>query len=113
MATYSQLPGDLNLELVKGDEFPFAATFNLDLTGYTLSAGVVNAATLASVGTPTITMTTATSGGTTTTTVSFLLTETQTTALVVGTRYRWFFRWVSPLGVTRTVLSGVVRVTNP
>lgn len=113
MATYSQLPGELNLELVKGDEFPFSATFNLDLSGYTLSAGIVNATTLSTAGTPSVTPTVTTSSGVTTTSVAFLLTETQTTALAVGTRYRWFLRWVSPTGVTLTVLSGGVRVSNP
>lgn len=113
MPDYSQLPGVLNLFLVRGDEMPFAATFNLDLTGYTLSSAVINEATQAVVATPTFSMATATSNGVTTSTVSFTLTETQTAALATTTRYRWYFRWVSPAGVTRTVLAGSVRPSNP
>lgn len=113
MPEYSALPGTLNLALVKGDEMEFTATFNVDLTGHTLSSQIFNETTLANVAAPTITTTTATSDGTTTTTVKFNWTETQTGALVVTTRYRWFFRWVTPTGFTRTVLSGSVRPFNP
>lgn len=113
MADYSQLPGTLNLWLVRGDEMPISATFNVDLTGYTLSAAIFNETTQATVATPTISMATATSNNVTTSTVSFNWTETQTAALAINIRYRWFFRWVSPAGVTRTVLSGQVRPYNP
>lgn len=113
MADYWQLPGNLNLWLVKGDEMPISATFNVDLTGYTLSAAIINEATQATVAAPTISMTTTTSNNVTTSTVAFNWTETQTTSLSLTTRYRWFFRWVSPAGVTRTVLSGQVRPYNP
>jgi hypothetical protein len=113
MADYSQLPGVLNLWFVRGDEMPISATFNVDLTGYTLSAAIFNESTQASVAAPTITSVTAISGGVTTSTVSFNWTETQTTSLSLTTRYRWYFRWVSPTGVTRTVLSGQVRPFNP
>jgi len=113
MADYSQLPGALNLWLVRGDEMPISATFNVDLTGYTLTSAIFNEATQTSVATPTISMTTATSNNVTTSTVSLTWTETQTAALALTTRYRWYFRWVSPAGVTRTVLSGQVRPYNP
>ncbi len=113
MADYSQLPGTLNLWFVRGDEMPISATFNVDLTGYTLSAAIFNETTQASVAVPTIAMTTATSGSVTTSTVTLNWTETQTGDLLTTTRYRWFFRWVSPAGVTRTVLAGQVRPYNP
>ena len=45
MAVFQQLPGELNLSLVRGDEFPFSATFNTNLTGYTLQASIYNDAT--------------------------------------------------------------------
>jgi hypothetical protein len=113
MPDYSALPGVLNLSLVKGDEMEFTATFNANLTGYTLSSQIINEATQANVAAPTITSTTATSNNVTTTTVKFSWTETQTGALSVTTRYRWYFRWVTPAGFTRTVLSGSVRPFNP
>jgi type IV secretory pathway component VirB8 len=91
----------------------FTATFNANLTGYTLSSQIINEATQANVAAPTITSTTATSNNVTTTTVKFSWTETQTGALSVTTRYRWYFRWVTPAGFTRTVLSGSVRPFNP
>ena len=113
MADYSQLPGALNLWFVRGDEMPISATFNVDLTGYTLSAAIFNESTQSSVAAPTITMTTATSNSVTTSTVAFNWTEQQTAALATTTRYRWYFRWVSPANVTRTVLAGQVRPYNP
>lgn len=113
MADYSQLPGSLNLWFVRGDEMPISATFNVDLTGYTLSAAIFNETTQESVAVPTMAMTTATTAGVTSSTVTFNWTETQTASLAVAARYRWFFRWVSPSGVTRTVLAGQVRPYNP
>lgn len=113
MADYSQLPGTLNLWFVRGDEMPISATFNVDLTGYTLSAAIFNETTQESVAIPAIGMTTATTDGVTSSTVTFNWTEAQTQALATAARYRWFFRWVSPAGVTRTVLAGQVRPRNP
>lgn len=111
MATFEQIPGELNLSLVQGDEFPFSASFNVNLTGYTLQSSLYNGNSGASLATPTMTMTTATVGGVTTSTVEFLLNETQTAALTVN-RMRWYFRWVSPAGVTRTVLAGTVKAVK-
>lgn len=108
MATFSALPGELNLSLVRGDEFTFTANFNLDLTGYTRQASVYNDTTNVELAVPTMAVTTTTTGGVTTSQVTFTLTETQTAALTAG-RMRWFFRWVTPGGFTRTVLAGVVR----
>lgn len=108
MAVFEQLPGELNLALVRGDEFPFSATFNANLTGYTLQASIYNDATGTEITVPSMTMTTATVSGVTTSTVSFLLTETQT-AVLTAARMRWYFRWVSGGGVTRTVLAGTVK----
>jgi hypothetical protein len=111
MAAYNQLPGELNLSLIRGDEFTFAATFNVDLTGYTRAASIYNDATNAELAAPAMALTTATSGGVTTSTVTFTLTESQTTALSAA-RMRWYFRWVTPGGYTRTVLAGTVRTTK-
>lgn len=113
MATFSALPGELNLSLVRGDEFTFAATFNVNLTDYTLQASIYNDTTNVEIAAPAMVMTTTTTGGVTTSTVNFTLTETQT-ALLTAARMRWYFRWVTPSpGVfTRTVLAGTVRATK-
>ena len=119
MATvYSQLPGDLTLQLVRGDEVSFSAVFaSVDLTGYTVTAGVYSGfgptATDTLVVTPTVTVTTATANNVTSSTVQVSMTETQTAAISPTGTSRWYLRWVSPGGVTRTVLSGVVSAQNP
>lgn len=118
MATFSQLPGDLALAIVRGDEVTFSAVFEgVDLTGYTVSAAVYSGfgatATDAPVTTPTVTVTTATVSGVTSSTVQIGLTDTQTAAISPTGSSRWYLRWVSPGGVTRTVLSGNVTAQNP
>lgn len=116
MATFTQLPGTLDLAFVKGDEVSFSASFaGVDLTGYTLTSGIYNASlnSVTDLVTPTLAMTTATSGGVVTSTVSVSLTETQTAALSTAIRNRWYLRWVSPGGVTRTIVSGNVTLSNP
>lgn len=117
-AVYSQLPGDLTLQIVRGDEVTFSAVFAAtDLTGYTVTAavyaGVGPTATNTPVATPTVTVTTATVAGVTSSTVQVSMTETQTLAISPTASSRWYLRWVSPGGVTRTVLSGSVRAQNP
>lgn len=114
MATaYEQLPAPVELALVRGDEFQFTAAFVIDLTGYTLTGAVINAETQAVLATPTLSLTVATANNVTTSSVLWVLNETQTTALSTTTKTRWYLRWSSPTGVTRTVLSGPLKVTNP
>jgi len=119
MATvYSQLPGDLTLQIVRGDEVSFSAVFaNVILTGYTVTAGVYSGfgptATDTLVVTPTVTVTTATANNFTSSIVQVSMTATQTAAISPTGLSRWYLRWVSPGGVTRTVLSGVVSAQNP
>lgn len=108
MATFRQLPGRLNLALVRGDEFPFDAEFNLDLTGYTVEATIYNAETEETIVEPALTVTPGTES-----TVAFLLTEADTEELTAGARMRWYMRWTTPESVTRTVLAGTVEVSNP
>lgn len=113
VAVYEQLPSPLDLALVRGDEFRITATFAADLTNYTLQGLVYNADTLAALATPTLTLTVTTANNVTTSSVLIVLTETQTTALSVSQKTRWYLRWSSPSGVTRTVLAGLVKVANP
>lgn len=118
MAVFSQIPGDLDLRIVRGDEVTFSAVFAaVDLTGYTVTAAVYSGfgatATDTPVATPTVTVTMATVNSVTSSTVQVSLTETQTLAISPTGSSRWFLRWVSPGGVTRTVLSGNVTASNP
>lgn len=115
-SVFSQLPGDLRLQFVRGDELTFSAVFAaVNLTGYTVSVELFteNGNTTTSVATPALTVTTATSGGVTSSTVQVSLTETQTAAVSTRGNTRWYLRWVSPGGVTRTILSGAVIALNP
>ena len=117
MPTYSQLPGSLDLSLIAGDEFTFSAVFDLNLTGYTVTASVVNAETDAVLATPQLSITYGASS-----TVAVTLTEAQTTAIYAGSepiggaptiRVRWHLRWMSAAGYTRTALSGLAKVARP
>lgn len=126
MATYSQLPGTLDITFVGGggggDEIAIALDFDRDLTGYTIAAPIYVAAVYASAGGGQGLVTTV--GATATSFVvqptnlaqgqlTIALSETQTGSLSSGIAYRWYMRWVSPSLVTRTVLSGTVTVANP
>jgi len=113
-----QIPADVPISLVQGDELNFSLRFNADLTGYTLTAGVFNAAlaTPTNLFSPALTTTVETTGGedpVTTTLVEVSFVETQTTQLTPRLAWRWWLRWVSPGGVTRTVVSGPITSRAP
>lgn len=115
---FSQVPINFPLRFVRGDEISFSRVFTgVDLTGYTVTAavyaGLGAAATSTSVATPSVAVTTATVAGVTSSTVSVSMTETQTTAISPAGTIRWYLRWVSPGGVTKTALSGNVTAQNP
>lgn len=115
MPTVSFLPGDLTVAFVVGDECNFTLDLNVDVTGHTFTAGVyvvsVNGffggggGTVSAVGataiTPTITVVNAAAG-----TLSWGVNETQTASLSPAIQYRHFIRWVTPAGITRTIVSG-------
>ena len=118
MAIFSQLPGDLDVQIVRGDEVTFSAVFTgVNLTGYTVTAAVYSGfgadAITTPVAVPTVTVTMATANNVTSSTVQVSMTETQTLAISPTGSSRWYLRWVSPGGVTRTVLSGNVTAQNP
>ncbi|NBX91624.1 MAG: hypothetical protein EBQ85_00145 [Proteobacteria bacterium] len=115
-AVFSQLPGELTLQLVRGDEVSFSAVFTgSDLATYTLESHVYTGQrdTLTVLVTPTVTKSTATVAGVTSTTVQISMTETQTLAIPSYGTPRWYLRWVSAGGVTRTILAGAVKAENP
>jgi hypothetical protein len=122
MPTFSQLPAELNVVFVQGDEVEIPLDFDIDLTGYTFTRPIYVVSQIASVpggseavNTPGATATNwslavvdAATGR-----VNIGLTEAQTAALLPSIAYRWYFRWVTPSLVTRTVLSGTVTVVSP
>lgn len=116
-----QIPADLPIELVQGDELSFALQFNDDREdGYTLTSGVYNASlvNLQLLFSPALeidvdTETPEEGDPVTTTTVIVSFTETQTQQLTPRQNWRWFLRWVAPGGVTRTIISGQISSRAP
>lgn len=121
-AEFSLQPGGLDLTLVQGDEFTVALTFDRDLSGYTFSAPVYVKESYASSGGGggfvtaagqtaanfAISATAVTAGQ-----LLVSLPESATNSLTPTVAYRWYFRWVAPGLVTRTVLAGNLTVTSP
>jgi hypothetical protein len=119
MAQYSVLPAELKLAFVLGDEFNMSVDLSLNGTGYTWSAIIYEVSTAFLDGSP-VPGQGATAATFAIETVSaangqmiLSLTEAQTASLLTSKSYRWYFRGVSPGGVTRTYLSGTVTPTTP
>lgn len=116
MSTYSVLPANLTLRCFAGDEFNALLDFDIDLTGYAISAEIYR------LGAPVLTdgqlISEKTDEGSFTVTVQsyalgqlrLSLTESQT--LAKNGQYRFAVRWVAPGDVTRTVLNGTLEVVN-
>lgn len=105
MATFEQLPGELNLTIKRSEQIGIEVDFSIPLTGYTMSSSIVSLVSGDAVTSPTTTVTNAADG-----IVSVAMTETQTSALAAGT-YRWYIDWIAPGDVYRRVLGGFVEVT--
>jgi len=116
MPTFSQLPGDLTVTFVVGDEVNVAITLGQNITGYALQSAVYVASTggfqgggggtVSTVGataaTPTIQVVTASTGA-----IIWSLNETHTAALTPAIKYLWYLRWITPsTTMTRTILAG-------
>lgn len=123
--TYEQLPAELNISFVKGDEVGVLLTLGgLDLTNYTFDSRVYARSTVAAqnggIGAGasttggqtaaqfTVTMVNAEEGK-----VNISMQENVTDTLQAGGDYRWWFRATTPGLVTRTWLSGTINVVNP
>lgn len=103
MATYSQVPGTLNLSLVRGDDFSALIDVSINLTGYTTTASVASAVTGSTILPFTVSVVSASEGK-----VNLSLTDTQTAAVPRGT-YTWHMAWTEG-SATRTALTGMVEV---
>jgi hypothetical protein len=122
--TYEQLPAELDLAFIKGDEFGMVISMDgTNLTGhaydsriYSLTSvaaggGLGAGVTVAAGGTVvafTITPVNLTAGQ-----VNVSLSEVQTDQLSATGRYRWWFKTITPGNVTRTYLAGDVSVRVP
>jgi len=120
--TFSQLPGQLDLVFVAGDEVNFAINLGKNITSYTFTCAVYVAGTsgfqggvgaVPAVGdtaiTPTVTVSNATTGA-----LVIGMSEIQTGSLSSAASYRWSLRWVTPGSImTRTILAGLVTVRAP
>lgn len=115
-ATFSLLPGQLDVTFVAGDEANVAITLGVNITAYTLQSAVYVASTggfqgggggtVSTVGataaTPTIEVVTASTGS-----IIWSLNETQTASLNPSIKYLWYLRWITPsTTMTRTILAG-------
>lgn len=115
---FTQVPIEFPLRFVRGDEISFSRVFaGVDLTGHTVSSAVYSGfgatALNTPVATPAVSFSVATTGGVTSSTVIVSMNETQTAAISPTGTNRWYLRWVSPAGITKTALAGAVSALNP
>ena len=109
MADYALLPQNLNLSFVRGDEFWFTVDADINLTGYTFSSSIYKVTSVVNgviTGTQEVAQFTITPIDLAAGKLNLSLQENQTAALSTTDMLRWYFRWVGPGVVTRTVLSG-------
>lgn len=106
MATYEQLPGELNLSFRRADEVSTEIDFNpISLTGFTMAATVLSLVSGGTVAAMTTTLTNAAQGR-----VNVGLADEQTAALPLGT-YRWTLT-ANDGTAQRTYLTGMVEVSG-
>jgi hypothetical protein len=106
MATFSQLPGTLNLDIVQGDSLSVEVDFDVALVSYTFVASIVSVVSGDEVVPVTTELTSAANG-----IVTLSLTAAQTAALPLGT-YAFEMSWTTPAEIVRKVLSGFVNLTR-
>ena len=106
MPTFSLLPGALNLEVKRTDEFSSTIDFDLDMSSYQVSSNISSLVTGSVVTTMTTSLVNAAAGQ-----VGIAMSEAATTNLSVGT-YGWCLNSVAPGSVTRTLLAGFLEVVK-
>lgn len=122
MAEFTQLPGELNIKFVQGDQVKVNCDFDVNITGYTVTNSIYVKSVYAAGGGGSGYVTTV--GATVTTfdqnvtsaangQILLDLPENKSSLLTPGVGYRWYLRWVDSSSVTRTVLSGDLTVVNP
>jgi hypothetical protein len=119
LPTLSQLPGELNVQVVVGDELNIPVSLYIDARGFTwecfvyylydvTSGGGVVSQTRYNVLQPTVGIVNATTGS-----LVIGLSEAQTTQLYPNYAYRWYLRWVATGQITRTIVSGTLTASYP
>jgi hypothetical protein len=103
MATYTQLPGTLNLAVKRGDRFATIVDFDISLSGYTVTSDIVSIPSGLCVSPLAVDTSLADEGK-----VGLSLTSGQTGTFAGGT-YRWLLRW-DPGHAPRTALEGFFEV---
>jgi len=102
MGSFDQVPGELDIEIIKGDDLLIGLNFGMDLTGYTFMAVVQTTFP----GVPlTVSVVDQTAGS-----VNIVLSNSITSLMVTGT-YNWNFKWTAPGAINRTVLAGTFQVS--
>lgn len=95
----TQIPGELNLKMIKGDDLIVAIQWNFDITDYSFSAYLepVNQDADIALGTE---VTSASSGK-----MNLIISASSTSSLPESTN-EWYMKWTNPSGYVRTVLAG-------
>jgi hypothetical protein len=115
MAAVSQLPVDTPLSLVRGDDLTFSVRVELDLSGYTVEAGIYNSGLQAPETEiePGLVVTPEddpTPPETVHTMIAVTIDAVASADLDPRVPWRWYLRYVSPGGVVRTAFTGRVNV---
>jgi len=103
---FSQLPGVLNLDVVRGDSVSVDIDFDVSVSGYTVASSLVSLVAGQSLGAIPTNITSAANG-----LVTVSMTPEYTSGLAAGT-YAWDFSWQTPESEARKVLTGFVEVRN-
>lgn len=120
--SFTQLPANVRVQFVAGDEVAMAMDFDRDLSNYQMTAPIYVTNVYAAGGGgsgfvtaigQTAAMFTIENTNLSAGQIKLALSESQTSALSPAIGYRWYLRWVDPNSVTRTILSGEVVASNP
>ena len=105
MTDLTQLPAEINIEAVVRDSFSSLVDFDIDLTGYTVTAYVdpVDGGTQTAF---TIVETDLSAGQ-----VTISLTAAQVTTIGEGT-HKWYLKWVVGVTTIRTAFAGNFKITK-
>ena len=115
MATFTQVPGELNIVGRRGDSITVDVTWpDRDLTGTTFAAVVyTNTEAGYTAQTPAASPTVTVVSASLPAHVKVAVSKTQTAALTSTTPYRWFLRETYGDGTARATLAGTVTISSP
>jgi hypothetical protein len=107
MATYTQVPGLLNIKGVVGADFSCNLDFSVSLVGYTFESGIVlQEYPTKRIQAITVTVTDAADG-----LVSLGLTEAETTAVGPISNKKWYLNWELG-GIKKTIIAGMFELSD-